>query len=180
MSVSGPWFEPPLSNTFPIAHLMRVAFPQHWVRIHALPQSKRYADSPAERDLVFARYAAFGSALLGDDAPVRIMQSCFAGSPSKLEHLPDLEWSASHRVEIDDGVWETLMAPTTWNPLQFRELLQAIADDEVAHVAFVSELSGGVFVPYDGGADGFSLDVARIEALKRQFSSWRSAHPLGL
>jgi hypothetical protein len=56
----------------------------------------------------------------------------------------------------------------------------AIAEDKVRSFAFLSKTTDAIFIPYDGGADGFSLDAATMLRLTKEFETWRSAHPLGL
>jgi hypothetical protein len=59
-------------------------------------------------------------------------------------------------------------------------LILAIAEGKTAHIAFLSDVTDCVFIPYDGGADGFSFDTALLQQLTREFAPWRSKHPLGL
>lgn len=176
-----PWFQQPFCQAFPMAHLMREAFPEYWLRIHSLPDSKRYPEDEAERQIVFDRHSRFGLALLGESARCLVIQSRFNGFQRSEELMPELDWTQIHRVgESDEDAWDSWMAHTIWDAETFRTLLLAIADCREAHIAFVSETTDGVFVPYDGGADGFSFDTARIQRLKEEFAPWRSAHPLGL
>lgn len=187
------WFELPYRTAFPIAHLMRRAFPQQWLRIHALPESKRYAESDEERAIIHERYARFGTALLGQRAPCLIIRSLYVIRTSDDDvcsgedflrddvWLSGAPWSPIHRVFGPEGdAWDSWTAPATWDPDAFRALLRAIADDEVAHVAFVSQSTGAAFAPYDGGADGFSFDAVLLDRLAETFAAWRSNHPLGV
>ncbi|MGE3802533.1 MAG: hypothetical protein AB7H80_16065 [Candidatus Kapaibacterium sp.] len=175
------WFEHPFCEVFPIAHLMRGAFPEYWLRIHSLPNSKRYPDDEAERQIVFDRHSQFGTALLGEHVRCLVIQSCFNGFSRSAELLPELEWRPIHQVVESDGeAWNSWMAYTTWDVAAFRTLLLAIADEREAHIAFVSEVTDCVFIPYDGGADGFSFDTELLRRLSEEFAPWRSAHPLGL
>jgi len=170
-----------------MAHLMRQAFPESWLRIHSLPESKRYPEDDAERQIVFDRYSRFGSALLGESAPCFIIQSRFLGFPRSSEIMPELDWTPIHRVgdenqdeeEIED-VWDSWMAHTIWKPSAFRSLLSQIADDKEGHITFLSEVTDCVFIPYDGGADGFSFDTTLLRRLSDEFAPWLSAHPQGL
>jgi hypothetical protein len=160
---------------------MREAFPEYWLRIHSLPNSKRYPGDKAEQQIVFDRYSCFGSALLGEGARCLIIQSCFNGSQRSAELMPELKWTQVHRVdEGDEDAWDSWMTHITWDAAAVRTLLMAIADDQEAHIAFVSEVTDCVFIPYDGGADGFSFDTAFLQQLKEEFAAWRSNHPLGL
>jgi hypothetical protein len=175
------WFEYPFSQVFPIAHLMRVALPEYWLRIHSLPESKRYPENDAERTIVFNRYSQFGSTLLGEGASCLIIKSYANGFYPNIELMPELKWTPLHRIgDKDDGIWDSWMARTTWQPLFFRSLLLAIADDKEAHIAFLSTVTNCVFIPYDGGADGFSFDPILLKRLSNEFASWKSSHPAGL
>jgi hypothetical protein len=160
---------------------MRAAVPHAWLRIHSLPGSKRYATNDLERQVVFERYRRFGSALLGDSAPCAVIHSRLDESEPDADWLSELEWvSLKRTVENQDEVWESWVAHTTWKPDAFRTLLMGIADDKVRSFAFLSKTTEAIFIPYDGGADGFSLDPAMIRRLSKEFQSWRSAHPTGL
>ncbi len=151
------------------------------MRIHSLPESKRYPEDEAERQIVFDRYSRFRSALLGESAPCLMIQSCFTGFPRNAELMPELEWTPIHQVvESEEDVWDSWMAHTTWDAEAFRTLLTAIADARESLIAFVSEATDSVFIPYDGGADGFSFDAALLRRLSAEFASWLPANPQGL
>ena len=175
------WFHHPFCEAFPVAHLMRTAFPEYWLRVHSLPESKRYPETDVERECVFDRHSRFGSALLGEHAPCLVIQSRFNGFSRSAELMPALVWTPIHRVveEENDG-WDSWVTHTIWKPSDFRSLLLDIADDKEAHIAFLSEVTDCIFIPYDGGADGFSFDTALLQRLSSEFAPWRSAHPLGL
>jgi hypothetical protein len=175
------WFQHPFCQAFPVAHFMRQTFPVSWLRIHALPDSKRYPEDDAERQIVFDRYSRFGSALLGESAPCLIIQSRFVGFPRSSELMPELDWKPMQRVGDDeDDAWDSWMAHTIWKPSAFRSLLLEIADDKESHIAFLSEVTDCVFIPYDGGADGFSFDTTLLQRLSGEFAPWRSLLPSGL
>ena len=190
------WFQQPFCQTFPMAHLMREAFPQHWIRIHSLPESKRYPESDGERQIIFERYSEFGSLLLGKGAPCLIIRSQFVRLPSDAKSLPELDWVRAdrppelmpeldwapiHRVrDEEDEAWDSWVAHTTWDATAFRALLSEIAEDRRAHIAFLSEVTDCIFIPYDGGADGFSFDTTLLQRLSQEFAPWRSALASGL
>ena len=175
------WFQHPFCQAFPLSHLMRSEFPEYWLRIHSLPDSKRYPDNEAERQTVLDRYTRFGTALLGERAPCLIIRSRFNGFECSEELMPELAWTPIHRVsESDEDFYDSRMAETVWDAGAFRTLLLAIADDREENIAFVSDLTDCVFIPYDGGADGFSFDTAVMRRLTEEFAPWRSDYPLGL
>jgi hypothetical protein len=95
--------------------------------------------------------------------------------------MPELAWAPIHGVGMrKDEVWNSWLAHATWDPSAFRSLLVSIANDTHAHIAFLSERTDCLFIPYDGGADGFSFDLTRLRQLSSQFSAWKSSLPSGL
>jgi hypothetical protein len=175
------WFNNEMIQAFPLAHLMRETFPEHWIRIHSLPESKRYPETEAEKEIIFDRYSLFGTALLGHGASCLIIQSRFLGFPRLDEFMPEFSWQQIHQVGKDeDDTWNSWQAPITWTPKEMRPLLLAIAEDKEAHIAFLSNITDCVFIPSDGGADGFSFDSKLLQRLLEEFSPWSSNHPRGL
>jgi hypothetical protein len=57
--------------------------------------------------------------------------------------------------------------------------LRAVADDRV-RALWVSEVTGEVFAPYDGGADLIVMSGERAELLRGTFASWLSPRTDGL
>jgi hypothetical protein len=172
------WFQNKVIQAFPLAHLMRENFSEHWMRIHSLPEGKRYPDNQSEKEIVLDRYARFGTALLGEKSPCLIIQSRMNGDDRKL--LPEFQWNPIHQIKIDDEeVWNSWSASVIWTPDSFRSLLLAIAEDTEEYVAFLSHSTDCVFIPYDGGSDGFSFDPKLLARLSDEFTPWLSNHPDG-
>ncbi len=174
------WLQPEYLDSFPLSFLMRQRFPEYWLRIHSLPESKRYPEDEAEREIVLERYASFGTALLGDKTPCLIIRARFATEYLGSELQRSLSWSRLHKIEEEEDFWCSWVAEISWRPDAIRDLLIDIAEDRDSHVLFVSKLSDAVFAPYDGGADGFSFDSGMIARLKQEFAPWRSARADGL
>lgn len=58
----------------PVSHILRVAYPERWFRIHSLPESKRYPEDDAEWTILLARQNCLVEDLLGKEskyAPIR-------------------------------------------------------------------------------------------------------------
>jgi hypothetical protein len=174
------WLQPEYLDSFPLSFLMRERFPKYWLRIHSLPESKRYPEDEAEREIVLQRYASFGTALLGDQAPCLIVRARFATEDLDSKFRGSLSWSRLHKIEEEDDFWCSWVAEISWRPETLRDLLIAIAEDRDSHVLFVSKLSDSIFAPYDGGADGFSFDSGLITRFKQEFQPWLSARADGL
>jgi hypothetical protein len=150
----------------PLGHVLRRALPDRWVRFHALPRAKRYAETTEERAEVLMRGHALGRAVLGDAGCW-----CLTGQVSWADQVVvPLEWRDGEMVtrfhaERGTGVDDALLAD--------------IADDR-ARALFVGAVVPTVFAPYDGGFDMIVESAAQVVALRTQFPLWLSARADGL
>jgi hypothetical protein len=175
------WIQPEYQNAFPLAFIMRQRFPDLWLRIHSLPESKRYPDSEEERAIILKRYTSFGTALLGKGSPCFIIRARMNATEPDEAWRGSFSWTHLQRVEeSDEDFWFSWRTDTVWQPEAFRDLLLDIADDRERQVLFLSKTTDCVFAPYDGGADGFSHNAALIRRLREEFSPWRSQRTDGL
>ena len=76
--------------------------------------------------------------------------------------------------------WEAFAGLTTWCSGRFDHLLRIIAVERPAPTLWVSNETGAVFAPYDGGVDLFLPDERRVAELADRHPDWLSDHPLGL
>jgi hypothetical protein len=177
------WLQADYHDTFPLSHLMRKRYASLWMRIHSLPESKRYPENDQEREAIFQRYSSFGSALLGFSAPCLMIRSLFATEKPGDNFERSLSWSHLRKIqdaENDEVYWYSWVTDVIWQPDTFRTLLSNIAEDRDKHVIFVSKASDSIFAPYDGGADGFSFDLKLISRLKQEFQPWLPSRTDGL
>ena len=178
---------------------MRGTGAQHWLRLHSLPKSKRYAETEDERRILLSRQNEIAEEILGHDAPCWLVQTRgefieganeqrkeITADMDMFEPCRDFGLTFSHRFIEESNVpddevisWSVYSASTTWQPGKFDSLLLAIADDQVAPILWMSG-SGTVFAPYDGGVDLFLADRSDVERLAVQHADWLSSHPLGL
>ena len=190
------------SGHAPIAHLMRHTGARHWQRFHSLPESKRYPDSKAEMRTVIARANAMAYATLGrEDA--WLVTSVFEDD-DYIEPPPEADirrWlerrerrqkrrfqryavrptGMAFREEGDDGVRAIYAAPVRWGDRRFVPLLREIAlDGAQSSWLWMSNRTGAVFAPYDGGADLFLPTADALVRAKARWSDWLSVHPSGL
>lgn len=192
-SVFPPWWTERFGETAPIGHRLRTAFPHRWLRIHSLPDSRRYPEGEQEQELLLQRQDAVARETLGSDcrliAPV--FEASSVGTSAALDGFPDrlFQCIASYRdpgdrdgfgenvdVSFDVSFWAT---HARWSIVAERGLLLAIAEDEV-RALWLDTASGEVFAPYDGGVDVIVSDSARRDRLKSKFADWLSARPDGL
>jgi hypothetical protein len=76
----------------PEGYLLRDEYPDVWLRIHSLPRSKRYAESPGEYAELLSRHNQVATDLLGSDARCALL----------LRAIADEETQAL-LVELDRG-----------------------------------------------------------------------------
>lgn len=173
-----------------VSHLMRAALSQRWLRIHSLPESKRYAQTPAEYDELLRRHNAVAAEIVGTREAIlfahgRSSASAFAAGFSEFD------WAARSRVHeavsikvrtSDDEEDDVLVrgCAIRWSPGAWDDMLRDVADDRLPSIVLLNPRSGEVYAPYDGGADVFVADAERAVALKDRWMTWLSAHPEGL
>lgn len=145
-----------------------------WVRFHALPESKRYAEDEAERRIILSRANSLGDRLLGPQTPCWFVEA----NPDAVSN--DCVLASTYSEDGDDTVeWRFYVRPVTWAAGSFDAILAAIADWQ-ASALWMSRKTGAVFAPYDGGFDLFPRTSGDVDALKGERSEWLSTTPSGL
>jgi hypothetical protein len=163
------------SGRQPIGPILRSDETLPWVRFHALPGSKRYAENETERAIILHRANTLGDTILGYSDCWLVTLEQPAGNRS---------WSLGGRIEYDVETPDEFIVPyyvqeTIWRNGAFDDLLTAIADDDARYV-WISRRDGSIFAPYDGGFDLFALSYLRIAELKVQWAGWLPHRPDGL
>ena len=175
----------------PAGYSLRSHFSARWVRFHSLPQSKRYADDEHDYEILLERANTVASEHLGRGHDCWLVASWHAGShrhekkrwkrdvqvPYGLQ--PALRW----KFDPDDGDEADRIAfagHCTWQPGTFDDLIRLIADGAQSHIFWVSQKTGVIFAPYDGGADLILPSGDAVEEFKNKYADWLSDHPEGL
>lgn len=110
--------------------------------------------------------------MLGTNGPCWIVQACWS-DPSeedkeKFDPPYDPYWAIGHYDLVPsmtfqepdgDTQWRIYAGRTTWRNEAFNELLASIAADEAAPTLWMSQETGAVFAPYDGGVDRSSIQT---------------------
>ncbi len=175
------WLQPEFKNAFPVACIMKHRLSYLWMRVHSLPESKRYPETQEEKNMVLERYASFGTALLGDQGACYIVRSRMNEENLDPKYRGSFTWASLPRVdESDEDCWFSWCAETIWCPGEFCTLLLDVAEERDWGVSFVSKASGSIFAPYAGGSDGFSFDSGLLARLKHEFQPWLSSRDDGL
>lgn len=183
-------------ETAPVSHLLRHAYPDGWFRIHSLPGSKRYAETPEERNILLGRQNALMTDLLGNGEPAVLVTGDFCFSPPAAAHitrrdplfhpyaftqLESIDFHASYPEEDFEAgcLYRPAFAEITWSPHRHDALLMSIADDTL-RALFLSPGNYAVVAPYDGGIDCLLKDTAARDAYKAKYREWLSPRDDGL
>ncbi len=163
----------------PIAYLLREQIPDKWLRIHSLPESKRYAEDETESCEILRRYNCVASDVLGENAACVIFLSGW-----EVHEYPDLfnqfERQFFYRFRTEELRFTMFAAQTQWQSHQFDEILHRVANWEIASLPWMNAQTGEIFAPYDGGADLFLSSTERRNAMRARYSDWLSTYPGGL
>lgn len=158
----------------PLGYILREQFSPRWARLHALPHSKRYAESQEESALILQRANALATDLFGHDGPCWMVQACAA------DDAPDPALSFSYAFDNDDMHWRVFAQDVTFQAGSFDSNFLRIAEDAAPRTLWFSARDGRVFAPYDGGFD-LILETGNAAAdFKRRYHFWRSPRADGL
>jgi hypothetical protein len=162
-----------------------------WVRFHSLPESKRYADSEAEFEVLLGRSNALGDQVFCGGSACWLVVNKYGPQDTHLQAYAELireyallpafqvRWKFPGDDDEDAFDYHFHAGLLEWSAGAFDPLLKKIANDEVDAV-WMSAETGAVFAPYDGGIDLFPPTYDEAARLKAQFSEWLSDHPEGL
>jgi hypothetical protein len=160
----------------PISWLLRESKSLPWVRFHALPESKRYAEDRTEKAIILDRGYTLADEILGEAA------NCWRIT---LQYKPATKEISTFKEWIEDDhdpnwAWHWDATPSIWRRGQSDALLTAIANFEGPYTIWMNREDGGIFAPYDGGFDLFPSTAKRVAELRLQFRDWLSSRPDGL
>ncbi|WP_269940083.1 DUF3885 domain-containing protein [Arthrobacter sp. HY1533] len=167
----------------------------HWLRLHSLPESKRYPDTEAEyqevghRQLTLVRELCtrFGSSpgellvltpsVSGTDVPAR-REFAFR------EILPEARCWQSIPYDLtgrNSPTWtHVFVSEVSLEDARMRQLLRAAADGPAWDVVIFPPTLEWTFHPYDGGNDIVCSDEDFVDELQVKYKDWLSTHPSGL
>ena len=171
-------------GALPVGFLLRQHYPERWLRVHSLPESKRYPSCPSEYDELLNRHNAVAAYTLGEGSKCSLFIARFG---------ENREWSDTDLASLMGGVPTHALASedpeepiqffalqVAWRLSAFDMLIRAAADDQTGPVLFANMASQTIYVPYDGGADLFFSSPAAVTVAKDVFRSWLSAREDGL
>ena len=179
------WWQSHYGSATPVSYILRNQIPDRWFRIHSLPESKRYPETPDEYSILLARHNTVATEIFGSQTRCLLLVGRYTQQPEVDIHSQDLPQVEGVTFAVFDavkepdsmGIW---YAPIIWSAGQFDGMIKTVADAQDAHIMFASWASGEAYAPYDGGADLFLSSTKRRDEFKQRYSHWLSKHPQGL
>lgn len=160
----------------PIGSFCRDELPARWLRIHSLPESKRYPGTEPEYRELLRRHNEVATTLLGDgDSCILFAATSDDDPPPSLAGLTFVEVPDLSALQIHIAA-----AQVPWRPGRFDALIRAVADETAGPFLFANFERRTAYAPYDGGADLFLASPDEVVTMKARWSGWLSARPDGL
>ena len=164
----------------PCGFLCREAHHELWVRIHSLPESKRYPENEADRAEILRRHNTVASVILGENAECTVFAARFGRLPEidggTLVGIGDLRFAHVPALSINEGneSIQFFAAQTVWCFGVFDDLILAAAENSIGPILFANLNTGTAYSPYDGGADFFLTSPSDVKSAKDSWRSWFS------
>lgn len=176
-------------ETIPLNFTFRSTYPHRWLRIHSLPNSKRYPDNEAELTIILNRQNQVISDIFNKNEEIYIVRNeFFVENKEEFDihaelnfeevDIVDLKDFFKNEYESDDKL-SVQVSKTNWNKNYFNKVLEDIAND-VSMIFFVSVSNQTIFAPYDGGMDIIYRDEIQRNYFKKKYKDYLSERIDGL
>lgn len=172
-------------SALPAGFLCREALPEYWLRIHSLPQSKRYPESDQEYAEMLGRQNAAAEFVLGSGSECIVFITRFGDAQTLSSediqlhgHIP--EHVLSYASEDGADEYQFFALRVIWQHDKFNELIVSCANDQTGPILFANTTTRRIYAPYDGGADLFFPTTDNVAEARVRFADWLSLHPEGL
>jgi hypothetical protein len=166
-------------QTPPVDYLFKRCLTARWARIHSLPDSKRYADTPDEWETLLNRQRAVIRDLLRGETEARMVVNSYTASHPLPAMLP-VTYLGTFSDEADpepSAPVHAHLVTANLSEASLTPVLKRIANDELR--AFIIGKTSLV-APYDGGVDLVLETPAACAAFKKKYARWLSGRPDGL
>jgi len=175
----------------PLSYRFKSTFHKNWIRFHALPKSKRYAETQSEYEIILKRANILAGIVLGESSQCWMFSSIpkallleedkdVTSFISEFEMTKSFLFEENEEDPEDRPQWVSFAKLDKWKNKKFDAHLLQIADDEAwPKLSWVSTKNNNIFAPYDGGFDIISSSRGLISELRAKFPEWLSEHPEG-
>ncbi len=169
---------------------LRVIFHHRWVRFHALPDSKRYADNETEYEIILRRANTLASRVLGRDPGCWMVASSPKSDQEIVRYDHEIRarfglresfyWTDPSEAPEDQINWLAYASECVWREGAFDTAIMRVAEEKEPAVLWVSKSSKAVFAPYAGGFDIILPTLDDMEVLSDDFPDWPSPRDDGV
>ncbi len=175
------------SSTPPLSFLLRQLYPKRWLRIHSLPEGKRYPESKKEEQELLKRHRQVLQYIFSSNDECIIILS---GINVKKDYqiCPDLADLDFEKIDRWMSVWSNTLDYTeeiqemefyfaqsdyrTIPKIVLENIILSVADDRIANVLFWNLSNNRLYCPYDGGVDLFLENESMKLRVKNTFNSY--------
>ncbi len=179
------------SEILPFCADLKFYYPEKWFRIHSLPESKRYADTNEEYQIILERQNQLFDTVFGVGADIIIVFSLCTYDVTNDNYAKVIDFNDYKKLETislsqrepenyEDNVYlELYVKNDKWQKNKVNKILKAIADDEI-RMLLICPKKNRVITPYDGGVDVIMENKSARNQMKITFKDWLSHRKDGL
>jgi|GEM_PF-6720188 hypothetical protein len=184
------------NNNFPSALTyglqLRDQYKEHWLRIHTLPNSKRYPDKSNHYKEILKRHDELMNDLFKPNSTLAVVtfgysETCIPVKPKEMDFISkDLSYLYSTPYEIDEEnptfniYWHGWFYFEQVTEKKFDVILHKVIDNAIQNVYFVDPLCKNIYHPYDGGADIIFSENQNVKIWKEKYNDWLPNNSIGL
>lgn len=178
-------------ESFPIGHELKWAYHDRWFRIHSLPESKRYADTEEEYEIIIDRQNRLMDDLIGTDTEVVLLFGIYRDDHTTDFYKEFLDVETFYNAQTidlqkerpeqyeDEVLLDIFIKIENWENNKRNAVLRSIADDRIRGM-FICPLKKCIVSPYDGGVDIIVDSTEKRDELKLKYREWLSDRADGL
>ncbi len=163
-------------ETLPINYLFKHNLKSRWLRIHSLPESKRYAQTKEESEALLNRQNSIIDDLILQNAKINVVVN-FIEIDSFLFQMFNFTNIGVFVDKDGEAVFQSFNFETTWETNGLNPMLLEIADDNLRAFIIGEDC---LIAAYDGGMDLIFKDEPTKYFYKRKYKNWLSAREDGL
>lgn len=179
-------------KSYPIDYELKFALHDRWLRIHSLPESKRYPENAVEEQIILERQNQLIGDLLTDGARILIMIGFYSWNINDNdfdEYIDTSSYRLIDKIRLDqldlknkleeETYYNIFIKEEFWRKNGFNDFLVRIANGETRG-AIVSFDTSSIAVPYDGGIDLILPSKELKDLFKNKYYEWLSKRSDGL
>ena len=185
------YWETTYPESYPINHELKWIYPKRWFRIHSLPESKRYAESESEHQIILDRQNQLMNDLIGEDTEIIISFGLYTDDIANYNYKELTDFGEFFKVQTidlhkerpeeyeDEMYFDIYIKNDKWKRDSKNQILRAIADEEI-RAMFICPAKKCIVAPYDGGVDIIVDSTEKRDSLKVKYKDWLSKSKDGL